>query len=192
MIPCLLCQDKGLKAIYIGESHRTWGDRQEDHEAAITEGNLKYGIVKHLREYHAEQTPKFKYEVKQSHVSAIERQISEAIMLQQTPRDIIMNSRSEWGFNFLPQQVSTKRDQLNPDRGLTISPTLQHSSREHSSHQPLNRLNDTAVASINSTPTIPPIPISSVSNPADFFGEQLNQRRKKSRIDREIKFQFLR
>ena len=70
--------DKGVKTIYLGESHRTWGDRQREHEQAIRKLDQSYATVKHTLEDHPGEAPRFKFEVIRGHKSAIERQIWEA------------------------------------------------------------------------------------------------------------------
>ena len=159
-------------AIYVGETHRTWGDRLGDHLKALREHNLKYGIVKHMKEFHQSQEPNFHYEVKTPYKSTIERQISEAIMLQTLPRDTIMNSKSEWGYNFLPQQVSTQRDFGQAQRPGTGDKLPQNGPKaEQLGPKP-------------STDTSQSNKYNVLNNPDDFFNSQLNQIRKKLRLDR--------
>ena len=110
-ITCLLCMDNGLNTLYIGETHRTWGDREADHQKALEDSNTEYGIVKHHSEHHTLLGPSFKYEGGGTcFKSSIERHIMEALMIQNTPRDITMNRKSEWVLNYLPQLVASPRD----------------------------------------------------------------------------------
>merc|ERR1712081_105001 len=45
-IICNLCQEKGIRSVYWGESHRTWLDRFREHQAALANNNSDCAIVK--------------------------------------------------------------------------------------------------------------------------------------------------
>ena len=68
-IVCINCQEKGQKAIYIGESARTFYDRARDHEKALKAKNTTYGVVRHWQECHSDMLdpPKYSYKFLKKH-----------------------------------------------------------------------------------------------------------------------------
>ena len=64
-------------------------------------------MTKHALEHHAEEDekPQFKMTIMKSYKKAIERQIAEAVNIEMTEADIIMNSRSEWNGSRLPRVI---------------------------------------------------------------------------------------
>ena len=124
-ISCNLCTKEGEKAVYWGESHRTWWDRAENHRVALDTGDLDYAVVKHMVNKHQGAQWDYKFDLHKSWKTSLERQIMEAIKISETPPDDLMNSKSEWGNNSVPRVVveqdrdrdknGTKRAVLNRD-----------------------------------------------------------------------------
>ena len=66
--------------------------------------NTAYAIVKHQVNDHKESDkPEFTFKVHKSYTSSLERQIKEAIKIDEEPVDALMNSKSEWGLNSIPR-----------------------------------------------------------------------------------------
>ena len=107
-ITCLNCQETGKTSIYWGESHRTWGDRAREHVHALETGDLKYGIVKHHTTHHNNATPKFKFKLHKSWKTSLQRQIAESLLIQETPIEHLINSKSEWGNYSIPRLTVEK------------------------------------------------------------------------------------
>ena len=64
--------------------------------------NYKQSVLnRHLQLDHREETevPQFKMTVLKSHRSALDRQITEAIKINRTQRNKLMNNKTEWGHN---------------------------------------------------------------------------------------------
>ena len=53
-----------------------------------------------------ETAPKFCFKVLKTHHSAIHRQIYDAIEIQASPEDQLLNSKSEWGLNHIPRLIT--------------------------------------------------------------------------------------
>ena len=102
-IECLNCKTEGNRAVYWGESHRTWYDRAKEHGKAIETGDTKYGIVKHHQAKHRDLEPKFAFKLDRSWKSSLQRQIAESILIQETPLESLINSKSEWGSYSIPR-----------------------------------------------------------------------------------------
>ena len=58
---CVPCALKGVSSVYIGESHRTWGERAQEHHRAIETGNKNYATVRHHLECHPGQPNLFTF-----------------------------------------------------------------------------------------------------------------------------------
>ena len=100
---CNICKTLGKNSIYWGKSHRTWWDRNSDHIQALRDSNTKYATVKHMMNHHPDEAPDFSFKLDKSHRSSLHRQLSEAIKIDETPVDELMNSKSEFGSNSVPR-----------------------------------------------------------------------------------------
>ena len=105
-ISCQLCLSAGVKYVYIGESHRSWWDRAQDHDRALKSMDETYATVTHHQEFHPNETPAFSFKVDRSHKSSLQRQIFEAILIQEEKCDNLLNKRGEWGMNSLPEHTT--------------------------------------------------------------------------------------
>ena len=90
-------------AVYWGESHRTWYDRAREHGRGIATRDTNYGIVKHHLASHRDQEPKFAFKLDRSWKNSLQRQIAESILIQETPLESLINSKSEWGAYSIPR-----------------------------------------------------------------------------------------
>ena len=82
---------------------------KEGHKKSIIKGNLKNTFAKHISIYHPEKKgdyKTFKFNVKSTHKSWLERQITEGVMIHNSEADIVLNGKSEF------HQPSTKRVNL--------------------------------------------------------------------------------
>ena len=122
-ITCQECLKTGRKSVYIGESHRFWWDRSGEHLAALKARNETNALAKHWIHNHPEMDtpPSFKFEVLEKCRSSLQRQIMEAIHIQNTDCDLLLNSRGEWGINIIPQLKPTEDGQL-ADQNLRGEP----------------------------------------------------------------------
>ena len=94
-----------MVALYIGESSRSFYDRALDHEKALKTQNPNYGIVKPWQECHpeSEKPPEYQYKLIKKHRTCLERQIFEAITIEQVKCQLILNSKGEFGRNVIPR-----------------------------------------------------------------------------------------
>ena len=58
-------------------------------------GNQDYAIVKHQFNNHQNEDPKFKFSAVKSFKSAMQRQIHEAIMIDEAPNSTLKNGKAE-------------------------------------------------------------------------------------------------
>ena len=96
--------------MYWDESHRNWWDRSSEHINALKTRNDNNALVKHWNESHGDQQspPEFQFGVITTCKTSLERQIKEALYIQTTKLDILLNSKGEWGLNMIPQLKITE------------------------------------------------------------------------------------
>ena len=102
-------------------------DRAKDHVLALKNKNGSYGIVKHWMEIHPEmeEHPKFSFNQIGRHKFALERKIWGAIYIEKENPQISMNSKAEFGRNFIPKLIvdpeieqTQARPQDTPMKGI--------------------------------------------------------------------------
>ena len=143
-ISCQTCQKDGKEAIYWGETHRAWGDRQREHENALRNNNETYAIVKHQLNVHPDQPPAFEYKFHQSWKTSLDRQIGEALLINEANKDTLLNSRSEWGHNSVPRLVVHKDNEPpdptpHPDALETTTNTRRPPETDHQNQSKAKR-----------------------------------------------------
>ena len=112
-ISCDSCTSKGIKSHYLGETHRTIFDRMAEHFSKYQSRHKDSAMVKHWKNFHGEeQAPSFSVKVVSKHRSATERQISEALLIEDGVFDNLLNSKTEWGGNRIPRQKTTIQDEV--------------------------------------------------------------------------------
>ena len=108
-VRCSECLKKGIKAHYVGETHRSLLDRALEHEAAVRSNAEGNAMAKHAIEFHPEmeeEKPVFTYEVISSYKSSLARQLREALLIEREECTTIMNTKGEWGINLVPRLVT--------------------------------------------------------------------------------------
>ena len=100
------CLQDGKITKYVGESGCSWWDRSREHAQALKSKNTKYTLVKHWLNEHTnlEEPPIFK--------SAIHRQISESIIIENQDQTTIINGKGECGTNKVPRYKLTLENQV--------------------------------------------------------------------------------
>ena len=113
-ISCNLCTEMGRRSLYIGETHRGWGDRLAEHLDALKKKDKDYATIKHWMEHHPEEPEGnfFSFKVTGTWRSSLERQIREAIKIANSKCDVLLNKKGEWGLNLVPSMgIGTLGDQ---------------------------------------------------------------------------------
>ena len=155
--------------MYIGETHRTWGDRAREHLRAIETHNSTYATVRHHDETHLGSEPMFTFHQMGQYNTSLERQIRESWLIENYECTNILNGKGEWGTNLVPRARFTDE---NPNIRLNRNRTIQDSieiGRQDASHLSSDASQDASHASHTNA---------SDSN----FDMQLSQRRKRRRI----------
>ena len=127
-IMCLHCLEAGNTAKYWGESHRTWWDRSREHLNDLKSNNTDYAIAKHMPNCHQGMEPRFQFKADRSWKSALERQLGEALLIDNTPQEHLMNGKSEWGLNPIPRvKIENKfeeRARMSEEREQEVQQTV--------------------------------------------------------------------
>ena len=124
-ITCMTCQVKGKRKLYWGESHRSAWDRSMDHLEALRVRNENYAVVKHWLSDHKGEKPNYKFEVHSSFRTSLERQITEAILIDEEDNDARLNSKAEWGGNRVPRLMIDPDSHFNSKKEEVKSQTGQ-------------------------------------------------------------------
>ena len=103
-ISCQTCQEVDKKiSHYIGETHRTFFDRSIEHLKGLESRTESNALFKHWQIYHKElqEPPDFRFKCLKTFKTSTERQVAEAVFIENLPCDIIMNSKAEYRHNSL-------------------------------------------------------------------------------------------
>ena len=103
---CNICRDVNRKAVYVGQSGKNAYSRGKDHTDAFLAGNSSHCLVIHHRTHHPD-LPRLVAHYRmipiRSYKTPLDRQISEALDINNAEVDILLNSGSEWGAGKLPR-----------------------------------------------------------------------------------------
>ena len=117
-IECQECLSAGKKAQYQGETSRTFFDRYREYRRSLDTKTGASCVLKHWEEHHPDlqEPPKFTFSVTHRCKTASERQIREALEIENFKGEITMNGKAEWGRNFVPRRVVFHQEEIwSPD-----------------------------------------------------------------------------
>ena len=114
-ITCLTCKQAGIKALYTGETGNSSLVRGANHITALNQMDTKNALVKHSIDHHQEMEthPEFTMQVLSVHKTALHRQVTEAVLIERTKANVIMNSKGEWNGSKLPRVILEVGDKVN-------------------------------------------------------------------------------
>ena len=104
-IICVGCAEVGISTQYIGESGHSGYQRSLEHLQAHQGKNKNSPLWKHSLGHHKGVKQCYSFTVLKSHRSALNRQISEAVLIQVAGPDMLLNSRGEWNICKIPRLV---------------------------------------------------------------------------------------
>ena len=103
-IKCKDCGEVLLYHKYEGETSHSGYSRGKEHQTSI--GLKKGALYRHMREKHAGNRPNFQMNVTGIYgYDAMLRQISEAVAIRNSDPKFLMNNKSEWNHQVVPQVV---------------------------------------------------------------------------------------
>ena len=107
-----LCENAGIKAVYFGESGKNAYSRGKKHVEDFQGGLSSHCMTIHQKTHHPD-APKllsnFRMVPVRQFMTPIDRQVSEALMINNSEVDILMNSGSEWRTGRLPRAAVTRQ-----------------------------------------------------------------------------------
>ena len=106
-IQCMTCKAADRRFVYHGESSRTLYDRTCEHRDLLEKKSDESPLVKHWLLHHGdrEDPPKFGFLLVGRHKSATERQLREALMIEDEDPSCLLNSKTEYGRNSVVRQT---------------------------------------------------------------------------------------
>ena len=108
------CKSAGVSSEYFGETSRSLWDRYSEYKQSLASRSGNSCVLKHWNEHHQDQEdpPPFNYRVIIKCKTATQRQLIEALRIESFNGDIAMNSKGEWGRNFVPRRVVFHQDEV--------------------------------------------------------------------------------
>ena len=115
---CLDCKAEGHRSTYVGESHKSFWDRSQEHLADLRSRSDSNSLVKHWNEIHGnmDAPPKYQFQVLKKCKTSLERQIWEAIFIENENCEVTMNSKAEWGRNKIPRLINDPEETKYTDK----------------------------------------------------------------------------
>ena len=104
---CKVCEEQERRTIYIGESSRSAFERIHEHMwlfLAKKEGDVEKNQSNSVLWHHSKmRTSDWRVKITSSHMSALSRQITEAVRISREPSSSVLNSKNEFGSNNIPE-----------------------------------------------------------------------------------------
>ena len=103
---CNICGNDNREAVYVGQSGKNAYSRGKDHIDAFLAGSNSHCLVIHHRTHHPDLprlVAHYRMAPIRSYKTPLDRQISEALDINNSEVDILLNSGSEWGAGKLPR-----------------------------------------------------------------------------------------
>ena len=112
-----------MDTFYHGESNRTLLDRSLEHVGSLRRKEDKSVLWRHWMETHGDRTdpPSYEFHLMGRHWSPTERQLKEALLIQFSEADILLNEKTEFGRNWLVLQRTEER-QRHSENGEQVHP----------------------------------------------------------------------
>ena len=104
-LECEPCARVGTRAWYVGETSRSGFERGKEHNKDGLNTNEHSAMVKHGWDYHQledDQVPQFRMRVVRIFRGVLQRQVAQAIAIEMAMPDLLLNSKSEWGYPQIP------------------------------------------------------------------------------------------
>ena len=114
-VKCSICEERGSKSRYVGESARSFYERLGEHmylfkqkkQGDPEKNEASSALWLHSRDRHNGEmrTTDWTTKILSSHRTALNRQVTEAMIISNEGLDILLNSKNEFGANNLPELV---------------------------------------------------------------------------------------
>ena len=142
-LTCTTCRKEDTCAEYVGESSRSLFQRMAEHIGGAKRKDPRNPLFSHIQAYHpglqAEPSSTFTVKLLRTFRTPLARVIAEAVGIDSSEADIIINSKSEWGSTRIPRltiEVGEKvRQEDHRGRNQGVRRLHQHPWGSTTSHQ---------------------------------------------------------
>ena len=102
---CTVCEQRGVPAIYHGETGQNLYTRGGQHISEFGQRLATNGLVIHNQRHHPESSSEFHFRMEGTALftSPLDRQIDESLRIKYSEAAVIMNSGSEWRSDPIPR-----------------------------------------------------------------------------------------
>ena len=102
---CVICNEKGIEKVYVGESSRSSYERGGEHENDYLKSAADSHMFKHaMVDHDGEEKPRFSFRVKKYFQNPLARQISEAVSIRRKG-EVVLNSKGVYNRCTIPRLV---------------------------------------------------------------------------------------
>ena len=104
---CCRCKEGGNNKVYFGETGRNLDTRAKKHKASTNRGDSMSALSEHLVRAHQGDDKVVRWDVEVVATFSgdpMKRQLTEAVAINRTPEDKILNRKDEWG-HYNPRKV---------------------------------------------------------------------------------------
>ena len=103
VLTCVACEAAGKTAKYIGQASRSAYSRGKEHLAQMRSGSDGSRLHEHAVAHHGGETPTARMDVLDVYGNdCMLRQIAEAVHIRSSKHEHLLNKKTEWNTNFLP------------------------------------------------------------------------------------------
>ena len=104
-IKCAICEGKGIRKVYIGETGKSGWERASQHWRDWRRKDSESSLHKHDMNEHEGKLKKtdMKMRIISKPRKALQRQVEEAVRISEEEPEALMNSKSEYGNNRIPR-----------------------------------------------------------------------------------------
>ena len=128
---CINCLAVGKKAGYLGETARSLWDRTGEHLTALRDRKPESAFWKHQVNVHGGLgEPKFTIKVLGKYKTAAERQVREALLINNNRFDYLLNSKAEYGSNAVARQIVSYGDKILEEKKEEVELGEQQRDRD--------------------------------------------------------------
>ena len=115
---CLECRRQKIEVEYVGETARTCYERGDQHLRDLIGKVTGKPLWEHAREEHRGEVRRewYKMTLVKKHQTALQRQIREALSIEGSAADVVLNKKCEWNGSRIPRLRVEVGTELNEEK----------------------------------------------------------------------------
>ena len=147
------CKEKGNERFYFGETSRSAYERGREHLSDLKEMSVDSHMAKHaVVEHQGDTAIRFGMKVLKVHMTAFRRQIHEAVKIQRSQKNSILNSKGEYNCCSLPRLTVMVGNKESKEKEQEENEPLTEQEIE----QEINKMRSKKRKEMNDFPRPPP------------------------------------